>query len=259
MRSEGDYPTVAVSPEGWEFLRERGTVTLIRPAIDTGASRSRAAVEAKNYDAELFEKLRALRKCLAEERNVPPYVVFSDVSLRHMAVAYPRSEEEFSRMHGVGEVKLEEYGPEFVSAIREYVEANNVEVQTGAELLALAPRSGRENRNGDSRGGSLSGTHETTREMLAQGLSIEQIANERGLAKNTVIGHMERIANQGIRLDLNNVAPKPERLSIIEEAFRESGSAMLGPVKERLGDGFDYDELKLARIHLRQEGKLSDA
>ena len=258
MRSEGDYPTVAVSPEGWEFLRERGTVTLIRPAIDTGASRSRAAVEAKNYDAELFEKLRALRKRLAEERNVPPYVVFSDVSLRHMAVAYPRSEEEFSRMHGVGEVKLEEYGPEFVSAIREYVEANNVEVQTGAELLALAPRSGGVNRNGDSCGGALSGTHETTREMLAQRLSIDQIANERGLAKNTVIGHMERIAYRGIRLDLSHVAPEPERLDIIEEAFRESGSAMLGPVKERLGDEFDYEELKLARLHLRQEGKLAD-
>ena len=115
------------------------------------------------------------------------------------------------------------------------------------------------NRNGDSSGGPLSGTHEATREMLAQGLSIDQIANERGLAKNTVIGHMERIAYQGVRLDLTHVPPEPERLGIIEEAFRESGSAMLGPVKEQLGDEFDYEELKLARIHLRQEGKLSDA
>ena len=108
-------------------------------------------------------------------------------------------------------------------------------------------------------GGPLSGTHETTREMLAQGLSIDQIANERGLARNTVIGHMERITYQGFRLDLTHVAPEPGRLGIIEEAFRESGSALLGPVKERLGDEFDYEELKLARIHLRQEGRLSDA
>ena len=200
-----------------------------------------------------------MRKRLADERGVPPYVVFGDVSLRHMAAAYPCSKEEFSRMHGVGEVKLEEYGPEFVSVIKEYVEANDVEVPTGVELPALAPRGGGVNRNGDSSGGPLSGTHEATREMLAQGLSIDQIANERGLAKNTVIGHMERIAYQGIRLDITHVTSEPERLGIIEEAFRESGSALLGPVKERLGDEFDYEELKLARIHLRQEGKLSDA
>ena len=111
-------------------------------------------------------------------------------------------------MHGVGEVKLEEYGPAFVSVIKEYVEANNVDVPTGAELPALAPRGGGVNRNGDSSSGPLSGTHEATREMLAQGLSIDQIANERGLARNTVIGHMERITYQGFRLDLTHVAPR---------------------------------------------------
>ena len=259
VRNEGDYPTLSLSPEGWAFLKQRESLTLVKPTMDRRAARSRPGGDAFKYDEALFQELRALRKRLAEERGVPPYVVFGDVSLRHMSAAYPCSKEEFSRMHGVGEVKLQEYGPEFVSVIKEYVEANNVEVPTGVELPALAPRSRGANRNGDSRDGALSGTHETTREMLAQGLSIDQIANERGLAKNTVIGHMERIAYQGIQLDLTRVTPEPERLGVIEEAFRESGSAMLGPVKERLGDEFDYEELKLARLHLRQEGKLSDA
>ena len=259
VRNEGEYPTLSVSPAGWGFLKQRESLTLVKPTVDARAARSRPGDNAFKYDQDLFQELRALRRRLAEERGVPPYVIFGDVSLRHMAAAYTCSREEFSQMHGVGEVKLEEYGPVFVSAIREYVEVNNVEVPTGAELLAVAPRSGGVNRNGDSRGGPISGTHETTREMLAQGLSIDQIANERGLARNTVIGHMERITYQGFRLDLTHVTPEPERLGIIEEAFRESGSALLGPVKERLGDEFDYEELKLARIHLRQEGRLSNA
>ena len=259
VRNEGEYPTLSVSPAGWGFLKQRESLTLVKPTVDARAARSRPGDNAFKYDQDLFQELRALRRRLAEERGVPPYVIFGDVSLRHMAAAYPCSREEFSQMHGVGEVKLEEYGPVFVSAIRENVEVNNVEVPTGAELLAVAPRSGGVNRNGDSRGGPISGTHETTREMLAQGLSIDQIANERGLARNTVIGHMERITYQGFRLDLTHVTPEPARLGIIEEAFRESGSALLGPVKERLGDEFDYEELKLARIHLRQEGRLSNA
>ena len=258
-RNEGDLPTLSVSPEGWAFLKERESLTLVKPSEDGRTARSRPGGDVFQYDKGLFEDLRVLRKRLAEERNVPPYVVFGDVSLRHMAAAYPCTKEEFSRMHGVGEVKLQEYGPEFVGIIRGYVEANDVEVPSGAELLARTPRSGSVGRNGNSKDEGLSGTHEATREMLEQGLSIDQIANERGLARNTVIGHMERIVYQGFRVEVGHVSPEAERLSVIEEAFRESGSALLGPVKERLGDDFDYEELKLARIHMRQEGKLSDA
>ena len=78
------------------------------------------------YDRALFEELRALRRRLADVRDVPAFVIFGDVSLRHMAEAFPRSMEEFSRIHGVGEVKLEQYGPEFLEVIRGYSEVNGL-------------------------------------------------------------------------------------------------------------------------------------
>ena len=160
-------------------------------------------------------------------------------------------------MHGVGEVKLREYGPEFVTLVSEYVEANNIEVSSSGTLMNYPRVLSTAERRGNSEDGSLSATHETTREMLAEGMSIDRIAQERGLARNTVIGHMERITAQGVDLELEHLAPEPERLAVIEEAFRESGSALLGTVKERLGDDYDYEELKLARIYLRQQGRLS--
>jgi len=75
-------------------------------------------------DEELFERLRRLRKRLADERFVPAYIIFSDVALRQMARYYPANDEEFSRMSGVGEKKLGEFGAIFLSEIAAHLGAN---------------------------------------------------------------------------------------------------------------------------------------
>jgi ATP-dependent DNA helicase RecQ len=69
-------------------------------------------------DPGLFERLRALRKTLADERKVPAYVVFSDRTLQDMAARKPRTHEELLEVHGVGQRKLEEYGDAFLAEIR---------------------------------------------------------------------------------------------------------------------------------------------
>jgi ATP-dependent DNA helicase RecQ len=74
-------------------------------------------------DAEIFETLRALRKRMAEERGVPPYLIFSDASLRDMARARPRTLDEFRQVKGVGDWKLQTFGDRFVTAVRQAVGA----------------------------------------------------------------------------------------------------------------------------------------
>ena len=258
VRNEGELPTLSVSGEGWEVLRGRGKVMLVKPVEDAKPTRASVREVMMQYDKGLFEELRALRRRLAEEKGVPPYVVFGDVSLQHMATTYPGSREEFARIHGVGEAKLDEYGPEFVEVIRGYVEANKIEVPTGNSLPLLMHDGRQINRGADDGGRPLGRTYERTREMLEQGMSLDEIAQERGLAKSTVIGHMERIVGNGIAVEVSHLLPKTSKMREIEQAFRECGSGLLGPVKERLGERFEYEELKLARIQLRREGKLPD-
>ncbi|HEV8584403.1 MAG TPA: HRDC domain-containing protein, partial [Methylomirabilota bacterium] len=72
-------------------------------------------------DAELFEILRALRRRVAEERGVPPYLIFSDASLRDMARLRPRTLDEFREVKGVGDWKLETFGDRFLTAVRQAV------------------------------------------------------------------------------------------------------------------------------------------
>ncbi len=91
-------------------------------APDSQASSLFADLESP-VDDELFETLRTLRRSLAGKRDVPAYVIFSDVSLREMAGTYPTDPEAFRRVRGVGERRFADLGPAFMQAIREHVTA----------------------------------------------------------------------------------------------------------------------------------------
>ena len=160
-------------------MRERQTLTLARPADARRSSPSNRPTDPVVFDAKLFEELRALRRQLAGERNVPPYVVFGDVSLRQMAAIYPQDEDEFSDIHGVGRLKLQEYGSKFTSVIRDYVRANNITIDRGANHR----RTGNNLRR-DAYRNQLSPTHEMTRQMLEEGHSLDEIASKRELTSH---------------------------------------------------------------------------
>jgi len=91
-------------------------------SIAEKAPRRRAG--AIECDEVLFERLRVLRRKLADERGVPAYIIFSDVSLREMARKYPMNSTEFRRIAGVGEQKLKDFGEAFLSEIKSHLATN---------------------------------------------------------------------------------------------------------------------------------------
>ena len=125
-RAGDEYPTVAITKEGAAVLRgERAagplsTSRLVAPPPIPSPSRAGAVVTSDEVsDASVFEALRTLRRAIAEERGVPPYVVFSDASLRDMARARPLTLADFRLIRGVGDWKLEAFGERFVAAVRQ--------------------------------------------------------------------------------------------------------------------------------------------
>jgi ATP-dependent DNA helicase RecQ len=83
-----------------------------------------SSYEEANVNLQLFNRLRSVRKKLADEQNVPPYIVFSDATLKEMAATIPMNMRQFAEVKGVGEQKLEQYGGIFISAIKEFVSQN---------------------------------------------------------------------------------------------------------------------------------------
>ena len=125
--------TLSVTEDGMNALRSRAKFTLTKPMEtaergdrdrDRDRDRRPAAAGSLECDDELFQALRKTRRALAEERAVPPYVIFGDVSLRHMARHYPETEEEFSRVPGVGRQKLTDFAEIFLSTIRDHLRDN---------------------------------------------------------------------------------------------------------------------------------------
>jgi len=124
MQSEGEYPTVELTEEGMAVLRSRAPITLTKP-LDLPKARRVARREGEiACDEILFDRLRTLRKRLADERKVPAYVIFGDATLRQMARDYPETEADMAGIFGMGEKKRAEFGAVFAEAIAGYLQGN---------------------------------------------------------------------------------------------------------------------------------------
>ncbi len=119
------YHTLHLTAESKEILRGQREVTMPVSHVTQAGRASRLSTNSSDaalgrIDEALFEKLRALRKQLADEQGVPPYVVFGDKALRHMCQTFPTDDQAFLAVSGVGQKKLEQYGQAFMRVIREH-------------------------------------------------------------------------------------------------------------------------------------------
>ena len=134
---------------------------------------------------ELFEKLRQLRKELAQKKGVPPYLIFSDASLEEMAATRPTNEIEMAGISGVGEVKLRQFGRAFINAIIDFIGEKSVE------------------------GVKIEGTTQLlTFQLYKRGFSAEQIAVERDLSLQTVYDHLVKMYAKDENVNINHFIQK---------------------------------------------------
>ena len=119
-RTCDEWPVLSMNNASWEIMRGNRRVSLVRPTTRV-ATKTRGTVASwEGVDRGLFEHLRSVRRELADERGVPAFVIFGDASLRDMARKKPDSPEGFREIHGVGEAKLEQFGPRFLAEIEAY-------------------------------------------------------------------------------------------------------------------------------------------
>ena len=217
-----------------------------RERSDNGTTGSVARTD---YDADLFEQLRALRRRLANEENVPAFVVFSDATLQQLAKARPVDRHAMLNVSGIGPAKLERYGDAFLTTIEEYVNDKkpSPEVSSTSYLDKVQRIKGVRIRK-DTDKAHIGTTHALTLQLLRQGLSVPEIARERGVSSQTVIAHVERIVKSGETVDITPSLPSPERVEQIRTALQQADDERLAPVKELLGDDYSYDEIRLVRI-----------
>ncbi|PYI58541.1 MAG: DNA helicase RecQ, partial [Verrucomicrobia bacterium] len=233
----GRFATLTLTPTGREVLRHRIPITLTKQ-IDIAAQKGKPQAGAIECDEVLFEQLRALRRKLADERDVPAYVIFSDVSLREMARNYPTTVSEFRRIPGVGEQKLKDFAQPFLSEIKNYLATNPRRTFSGD---SGSPFRRRRSRLNDSEAETL--------RRFQKGESVDKIARARGFVTNTICGHLVAA------IELGKLVPQSRdrfftatQEKEITAAFHQVSDGNLVDVSALLGNRYDIGLLRIFRV-----------
>jgi ATP-dependent DNA helicase RecQ len=245
------YAVLRLNARSWEVMRSQRSVYIALPNQIESVTKEETASPV--HVEMLLERLRSLRKAIADEEEVPPYVVFSDASLQLMARRYPQTLSEFSKISGVGSYKLAKYGPQFTETIRSFCEEQGIPVQpdastetVDADMTAPTPPA------------NVSRSHFHTLELHQQGLSPTEIAESRGLRIGTVYDHLAILVEAGQAIDLDALVAV-ERQATIEEAMQQVGAESLRLIRDHLGELYDYNEIRLVRARWRTTVLSSDS
>lgn len=212
-----------------------------------------AADAAAEYEAALFQQLRRWRKQVADERGVPPYVIFSDRSLEEMATYFPHTPEALGQMYGVGRRKVEQYADGLLPVIRAYCAEHGLQER---------PHPGRR-RSSDATPTRRSSDTTPTRlsakqrsrllgEAFAAGATLEALCAQHNIVRGTVIQHLEHYWRAGGALAaarVQAVCPlSPETQAAIRHFLAGAEDSRLKPLFEHFAAQISYDDLRLARL-----------
>jgi len=240
----GDYYVLGVSAEGWRVLRGEVVPRLLKPAEEKKKKEAKISVVSwEGVDRGLFDHLRALRREKAIARGLPPYLIFSDATLRTLARVRPSDAAGFISIHGVGQRKAHEYSADFLQAIANYRAQNGLAMDDAAAAARPEERP-------PPLENSASAAKRRAFEMFAEGRSIDDVCQAVGRARSTATEYLaDFIASHGI-VDASAWIDD-EKLARIRAAVGQHGLDKLKPLFEALGGEIDYAELRVACACLR--------
>ncbi len=234
-QAEGVYPTFALTEKSDDVLRGNVKVNLIKVKAISDKKDSLVSEISHPYLADLFENLKKVRMRIAKSENVPPYIIFSDATLVEFATFLPHDYEEMRKISGVGDLKLQKYGVDFLFEIRKYCKENNLD----SRIKLKKAKSERKSKNQ----GEISDTYTLSLKLFKQGKSIDEIAKLRDLAKSTIENHLTKFIPTG-DISIEEIVPI-EKIQAIRDAITEVfDGKSTGPVKELLGDDYSYGEIR---------------
>ena len=239
IRQSGEFGVLEITEDGGQLLKGEANVKLAK-AITQATKKSGKTSKPRSMegvDSGLFEALRALRTERANEKGVPPYVVFGDAALIDMARRRPSNPEAFLLVSGVGKKKCEEYGDAFLAVIADYCGDNGLPTDVNVDELLRQEQE-------PQRSSAPSGPSLESFQYFEQGLSIDEVARRMGRKPVTV----EKYLIDYIRSrKITDPVPWVERETVlrVEEAIQEINPSRLKPLYLHLNEEVDYTTLRI--------------
>ncbi len=239
-----NYGLLKLTNLGKEFLKQPYTVHFTKdhnyedPEDDISVQQTSSSVS----DPQLFALLKDLRKKISKKKEVPPFVIFQDPSLEDMSIQYPITMEELTKISGVGQGKAKRYGKEFIDLIKKYVEENEIERPQDMIVKTVANKSALK-------------VHII--QSIDRKVSLEDIAESKGLDMDEILTEIEAIINSGTKLNINyyiNEVLDNDHQDEIYNYFSDAENESIEHALEILGEE-EYNEydVRLMRIKFISE------
>jgi ATP-dependent DNA helicase RecQ len=197
---------------------------------------------AGTLDTALLQMLKDLRKRLAKQKNLPPFVVFQDPSLEEMCTHYPITLEELKQIHGVGSGKAMKFGAPFIELISKYVEENDIDRPLDLVIKSAANKSA---------------LKVSIIQNIDRQLALDDIASSKGITYEDILREVETIVSSGTKLNLNYYIDEmidEDRQDEVFDYFRNAEVDSIDEALKELGtDDYTREELQLMRIKFLSE------
>jgi ATP-dependent DNA helicase RecQ len=234
IQTGDEYPILKLNAASWEVMRGQRTVRL----MEVSRREKRAAtVVTEEADAELFERLRALRREIAAAEQVPAYVVFPDTVLLALARARPTTPDAMRQITGIGEAKLRAYGAKFLTVLREHVAQNPA---PPARPVAIG---------GSSSSIAATARRQTAFDLFRGGAVVTDVMHQLKLARSTICDYLAQYIQAERPADISAWVAD-DVYQEVAAAAREVGTEKLKPIYQALNEQVPYDDIRLVLAHL---------
>lgn len=238
-----------ISKKGFDFLKKPHAIELARDHdftsdVEDEESSERVVINSKSYDEKLFEMLKTLRKKVAKEKDLPPYVIFQDPSLEEMATTYPTTKDELASVNGVGMGKVNKFGKEFLDLIQTYVDEN--EIETASDIVVKSSV-------------NKSKIKIFIIQQIDRKVELDEIADSKSITFDELLTEIENICYSGTKLNLDYYIDSvldEDKQQQIYDYFLESETDSIEDAVDALKDedsDFTEDNLRLMRVKFLSE------
>jgi ATP-dependent DNA helicase RecQ len=244
-----NYGIIKISEKGRAYLNDPYPVTLQKDhnfeeeeVKSEDDEKETSTGSAHAYDEALLGMLKALRKKVAKEKNLPPFVIFQDPSLEEMATTYPTTQQEMAQINGVGMGKVQKFGRQFIDLITRYVEENEIETAKDVVIKSTVNKSK---------------IKIYIIQQVDRKVSLDEIAEVKNLALSEIIEEVEHICYSGTKLNLdyyiNQVIDRERQQDIYDYFMTAETDNIAAALNEFSDDEIPEEELRLVRIKFLSE------
>ena len=240
-----------VSTDGYSALQltdksEAVLKGLARVELISSQTTDEREEETLAFEAALLNELRNKRHEIAVGENLPAYIILSDASLLEIATYLPQRMDELRLISGFGDVKLAKYGREFLAVINTYSKAHGLSSKMSQKTIKREKKPKRL---------KVSDTFKVSYDMYKAGKTVSEIAAERQLAAATIEGHLSMFVESG-ELDVLEFVNE-HKIPAIKNTVESYGAERLSPLKEVLGDGYTYGEIKAVIAWMKRSESIN--